>query len=145
MTKTTMAKKTTIVQSHVGTDGKIYHKHSDGAVSHLGLPREKDIQKQILEFLDFKRILAYRQNSGAFVDKAKHFYRFASIDGLPDIVAIIGGRYIAIEVKKPGGKMRDSQKTFREALEESGGLYWLFDSLDVAVDTIDRYYSQHHV
>lgn len=139
-----MTKRSPVTNSRVGTDGKIYHSHANGDVSHLGLPREKDIQKSILEFLDFRSILAYRQNSGAFVDKAKHFYRFASMNGLPDIVAVIGGRYIGIEVKKPGGKLREAQKTFREALEESGGIYWVFDSLDEAVDTIESYLKQNH-
>ena len=102
-------------------------------------PREKEIQASILEFLAIKKIFAYRQNSGAFIDSAKHFYRFASINGLPDIVAIIAGKYIGIEVKAPGGKMRPAQSEFKQQLEAARGIYWVFDSLDEAIDTIEKY------
>lgn len=133
-------KASAITDTKVGSDGKLYHRHEDGSLSHQGLPtNEKDIQKSILEFLAIKGIFAYRQNSGGFMDKQKHYYRFASIDGLPDIVAIIGGRYVGIEVKKPGGKVRASQVIVKKLIEGSDGIYWLFDSLDEAVDMIESY------
>jgi hypothetical protein len=59
--------------------------------------------------------------------------------GAPDIVAVIGGTYIGIEVKRPGGKMSEHQMRFKENIERAGGIYWLFDSLDAVVDTIEDY------
>src|SRR5438876_1170141 len=46
--------------------------------------KESDIQRQILDYLALRRIFHYRNNSGAFVDSKKHFYRFGAL-GSPDI------------------------------------------------------------
>jgi hypothetical protein len=45
--------------------------------------KESDTQKSILEWLAWKHIFHYRNNSGAFVDSQKHFYRFGAV-GSPD-------------------------------------------------------------
>ena len=37
----------------------------------------------------------------------------------------IGGQYVGIEVKGPGGKQSDHQKQFQERLEGAGGRYIL--------------------
>jgi hypothetical protein len=51
-----------------------------------------------LEYLALKRVFHYRNNSGAFVDANKHLYRFGAL-GSPDIVCVIRGQYVGIEVK----------------------------------------------
>jgi VRR-NUC domain len=96
--------------------------------------KESDIQKQILDYLALKRIFHYRNNSGAFVDSQKHFYRFGSL-GSPDIICVIAGQYVGIEVKAPKGKQSDHQKEFQKKLEAAGGRYVLAYSLD---DLLDR-------
>jgi hypothetical protein len=60
--------------------------------------KESETQKQILDYLALKRIFHYRNNSGAFVDSQKHFYRFGAL-GSPDIICVIKGQYVGIEVK----------------------------------------------
>src|ERR1039457_5105609 len=69
--------------------------------------READIQRQILDYLTLKGIFHYRQNSGAF-RRDDHFYRMG-VAGAPDIICVVGGRYIGIEVKAPGGRNSPSQ------------------------------------
>jgi hypothetical protein len=54
--------------------------------------KEPDLQKQILDYLALKRIFHHRNNSGAFVDSQKHFYRFGAL-GSPDIISVIAGQY----------------------------------------------------
>ena len=73
--------------------------------------READIQRQILDYLTLKGIFHYRQNSGAF-RRDDHFYRMG-VAGAPDIICVVGGRYIGIEVKAPGGKQNDNQIEFQ--------------------------------
>ena len=94
---------------------------------------EKDIQKTIIEWLSLKRIFFYRNNSGmvfmANRDGTKRAMRVGAV-GSPDLVCVLGGRYIGIECKKKGGKMSDSQHIFKEKLEKSGGKYILAFSLD---------------
>jgi hypothetical protein len=62
--------------------------------------KESEIQRQILDYLALKRIFNYRQNSGAFHNGKGGFYRFGAL-GAPDIVCVIAGQYVRIEVKAP--------------------------------------------
>lgn len=96
---------------------------------------EKEIQKQILDYLKTKNIFHYRQNSGGFMRNGK-YYRFCSITGVSDIVCIVNGRYIGIEVKKEGGEQSENQKIFQQKLEDSGGKYVLAKSLDDVIKNI---------
>ena len=56
--------------------------------------------------------------------------RTASVNGLPDIVAIKDGIYIGIEVKAPKGKQSESQKAIQAEIEKAGGKYIVARSLD---------------
>jgi len=91
--------------------------------------KESDVQRQILDDLTPMGIFHYRNNSGAFVDSQKHFYRFGAV-GSPDIVCVIAGQYVGIEVKRPGRKQSEYQKEFQTKLELAGGRYVLAYSLD---------------
>ena len=90
--------------------------------------KESEVQKQILDYLALKRVFHYRNNSGAFVDSQKHFYRFGAL-GSPDIICVINGQFVGIEVKAPKGKQSQYQKEFQKNLEAAGGRYVLAYSL----------------
>ncbi|MFA6242583.1 MAG: hypothetical protein WC655_16720 [Candidatus Hydrogenedentales bacterium] len=92
--------------------------------------RERDIQKQIVEYLSYRPdIKVWRQNCGAFV-VGKRFVRFG-IPGQADITGIMkGGRRIEIEVKTKRGKLSPEQETFRKMIEDCGGLYIVARDLD---------------
>ncbi len=98
---------------------------------------EKDIQRAILEWLSLKKIFHYRNNSGAFKGSRGQFYKFGSL-GSPDIIGIIKGQYVGIEVKGSNGKGKQSeaQKKFQEDLENAGGRYILTDSLEELIKWI---------
>lgn len=91
--------------------------------------KETEVQKSIIDYLNWKHIFNYRNNSGAFKNNAGHFYRFGA-KGSPDIVAVYKGIYIGIECKVPKGKQSDSQKEFQRELELAGGVYILAYSID---------------
>jgi hypothetical protein len=97
--------------------------------------KESDIQRQILDYLTLKRIFHYRNNSGAFKDKAGHFYRFGAL-GSPDIICIIAGQYVGIEVKALRGRQSEHQMEFQRKLEDAGGRYVLAYSLDDVINVI---------
>jgi hypothetical protein len=92
-------------------------------------PKESEVQRAILDWLEWHHIFHYRNNSGAFIDAQKHFYRFGAL-GSPDIICVINGRFIGIEVKAHGGKQSEHQKEFQRRLETAGGLYILAYSVD---------------
>ena len=98
---------------------------------------EKDIQRAILDWLAVHRIFHYRQNTGGFRDSQNHFYRFGHV-GAPDIVAVVDGRYVGIEVKGPKGRQREEQKQFQQDLERAGGVYVLARGLEEVEEAISR-------
>ena len=94
---------------------------------------EKETQKAILEYLEYRGVFCYRQNSGAFKTEAGGFYRMGE-KGAPDIIAVIKGQFTGIEVKGPKGRQNENQKEFERRLTEAGGRYILARSLDDIVD-----------
>jgi hypothetical protein len=103
--------------------------------------KESEIQRQILDYLTLRRIFHYRQNSGAFVfpETGTHKRRFfkAGVLGAPDIICVIKGQYVGIEVKAPKGKQSEHQKAFQQTLEAAGGRYVLAYSLEDVI-SVDR-------
>jgi len=96
---------------------------------------EKEIQKAILDYLQIKKIFAWRNNTGAFV-KDKHFYRFG-LKGRADMRGILpGGRFLAIEVKAKYGKLRPEQEEFINTINHHGGLAFVAKSLDDVITQI---------
>jgi hypothetical protein len=91
--------------------------------------KESVVQAQITQYLLLKGIFHYRNNSGGFRDGNNHFYRFGAV-GSPDIICVVEGRFIGVEVKAPGGKQSDNQISFQKRLEGAGGKYLLAHSLE---------------
>ena len=91
---------------------------------------EKHIQKAILDYLAFKKIFHYRQNSGAFKTESGGYMRTASVSGLPDIVAIKDGIYIGLEVKTATGRQSEEQREIQDRITAAGGLYLVVRSVD---------------
>jgi hypothetical protein len=90
---------------------------------------EKATQAAILQYLTLKGVFHYRQNSGAFKTDAGGFYAIGT-KGAPDIICVVGGRYIGIEVKDAKGRLNENQIAFQKRLEAAGGLYLVAYSLD---------------
>lgn len=91
--------------------------------------KESQIQKVILDWLTIKKIFHYRNNSGAFKSANGHFYRFGT-KGSPDIVCVINGQYVGIEVKNATGRQNEAQKAFQKSLVKAGGKYIIARNLD---------------
>lgn len=103
---------------------------------------EKDIQKQILKYLSYTPVFAWRNNSGAGFNKNaggdSYFIRFG-LKGSADILGILpGGRFLAIEVKKPGGVLTDDQKNFLARINAKGGFAFMADNLDTVIEKLQN-------
>lgn len=91
---------------------------------------EGKIQKEILDHLTKQRVFHWRQNNGAVYDKRLGMYRsHAGMKGVPDIICVIDGKFVGIEVKTPRGKQSPDQVFFQKRLEANGGVYILARSL----------------
>lgn len=80
---------------------------------------EKRIENQIKGFLD--SIGAWHiKTHGSMFSKA----------GTPDIVACVNGRFVAIEVKQPGGIVSELQKAHIHLIQNAGGVAFVAYSLE---------------
>lgn len=101
---------------------------------------EKHIQSQITAWLTVHRVFWYRANTGAMKGEHKGkgwFVRFGK-PGMPDIIAVMRGIYVGIEVKRPGENPTLAQQSFGVELESAGGVYVVMRSLD-DVEFLKRY------
>ena len=84
--------------------------------------------------------LAYRINNGAVYDRKKSVYRKGvQRRGIPDIIGIIGGRFIGIEVKIGKDRQSADQKEIEREIGDAGGVYFIAKSYDDYLNKIAEY------
>jgi hypothetical protein len=96
-------------------------------------PLEREIQLQILQYLQARGILAWRANSGAMQGEhkgKKRFVRFNSMQGVSDIIGCFKGLLLCIEVKRPGEKPTPAQRAFLELVRLAGGISFVATSVE---------------
>ena len=118
---------------------------------------EKIIENQILTYLNNKKIFAWKNQSQGTFDPRKGIFRKSRnvhhINGVSDILGIIDGHFLAIEVKKPYLSKKTGQFKYRtqEELEKLasqdqvefvnrvkslGGIAFFADSIDTVEDQL---------
>jgi hypothetical protein len=109
----------------------------------MDLINEKQIQKGILDYLALKRgVIAWRNNSGTAQVKMgqKEYWVQLAPKGTPDIIGYMSdGKFLGIEVKKPGGVVSKEQQDFLNDLNDKGGLGFVAYSIDDVVDVLKNY------
>lgn len=80
---------------------------------------EKTVENQIKRYLDRLGVWYMKVHGSAF-QKA----------GVPDLIACIGGRFVGIEVKRPGGRVSPLQKLNIEEIQRSGGVAFVAYSVE---------------
>lgn len=88
-------------------------------------PRESEVLAQVLAWLRLHRVFHWRNNSGARVLPGRggkgQLVRWGVV-GSGDVFALLpGGRFVSVEVKRPGGKPRPSQVLWADAVRAAGG------------------------
>jgi hypothetical protein len=90
------------------------------------VPLEKEVQRDILDWLERVGVWAWRQNRGAFAATHNGKRRFVKFGcrGQSDVGGVLpGGRALFIEVKRPGGDgPTPDQQWFIDTANRSGGL-----------------------
>lgn len=93
-------------------------------------PSEKEIQAVCLDWLRAWGAFPIRTNSGAVKVKDR-FVRFNSAPGCSDsLVCLPGGRFAAVEFKRPGNAATDLQGGFLDDVRRRGGLGLVVTGLD---------------
>jgi hypothetical protein len=92
---------------------------------------EKDIQSAVLQFLRLNKYCVWKQNSAGIYNKNTGHYIPTTMPGIADIIGIDPkGRFVAVEVKRPGGRLSDLQVGFQRMICASNGLYACVHSID---------------
>ncbi len=98
---------------------------------------ENQIQDAILGLLTAMRIFHYRNNSGAYQAEHGSYIRYGA-QGSPDIIMVVNGIYIGLEVKREGEKQKSSQIAFQASLEKAGGKYHIVRSVDDVIKILKK-------
>jgi len=101
--------------------------------------KETDIHNRILIALTqrFHPLgVFWRQNAGRVRSDRGAWVQLGP-PGISDIVGLIEGRSVFVEVKVPGGKQRTGQAAFQRAVEKAGGLYLVARSPEEALAMLE--------
>lgn len=101
-------------------------------------PRETQIQAAILRALAYRRdVFAWRNNTGALPNQQGRKIRFGK-KGSGDILGLVaGGRFLALECKRPGEEPTEAQLAFGAAVRAKGGFYAVVRSVQEAFAAVD--------
>lgn len=101
---------------------------------------ESQILNSILTYLKLIGIFAWRNNNGAVYDPRAGNFRSTpkhSLKGVPDILGILKkGRFLALEVKKQGGRTSVEQKDFLKRAEGLGALCAVVYSIEDVIEVL---------
>ena len=88
--------------------------------------KESDIKAQCIQWLRFHKCFCWVNTSTGIYDPTRKVFRklngTGQIKGVSDILGIWKGKPLAIEVKKPGGRVSLEQLRFLELFERAGGI-----------------------
>lgn len=93
-------------------------------------PLEKDIQKSILDYLKARRIFCWKEHSGGIYKPDGSGYIPLGLKGKADILGIYKGKMLAVEVKRPSGRLSADQEYFLKRVRENGGIAIVAHSID---------------
>lgn len=106
---------------------------------------EKEIENEILCFLNEIGIFAWKNQSVGIYDERKKCYRRSNnrfhLRGVPDIISIMpNGRFLGIEVKSPTGRPTEDQLKFISKSNECGALCFIARSVEQTYDEIEKHW-----
>jgi hypothetical protein len=96
-----------------------------------GKTLESEVQRAICDYLAYTGIFFWRSNNvPVFGKSGDGIRRYRALPkytpkGLPDIICIKNGHFIALEVKREGMKQTPDQKLMQNNIEENGGYYYV--------------------
>jgi hypothetical protein len=106
---------------------------------------ETDIHNRILVALSREfhpRGIFWRQNAGR-IRSDRGAWVSLGPPGIADIVGVIDGRGVFVEVKTKTGKQREAQRKFQKAIEKAGGIYILARSPEEAIEKVEAAFLRH--
>jgi VRR-NUC domain len=105
---------------------------------------EDDIQRAVFEHLAVRGasdVFAFHPANGGWRSRieAAILKGLGVRPGVPDVIAIKAGRAYAIELKAPGGRVTEAQRSAHAALRAAGAAVAVAHGLDAAIDQLERW------
>lgn len=101
---------------------------------------EKRIETSILEFLRSIGVYCWKTDRQGTFDPVRKTFRTNNnpfkIKGVSDILGIVQGRMLAIEVKSPVGRLTDEQRVFIAKINHEGGIAFTARSLEQCIEQL---------
>lgn len=94
--------------------------------------READVLSGCLQLLKLRGVTAWRTNNVGVYDPNRKCHRtFKGRKGISDVLGILppGGRLLAVECKRPGGKATRDQIAFLSEVRAAGGVAVVVDDV----------------
>ena len=95
--------------------------------------KESKIQYDICQYLQKQGIFFFscpNELAGKDPRRMRHFVAMGLRSGVSDLIILLPGRVIFLEVKTPAGTQSPNQKKFQKKVEELGFEYFLVRSVD---------------
>ena len=105
----------------------------------LPVAPEREVLRLTLEWLKLHGVLAWRVNTSGLRRRDKaglDFFTRAPLVGVSDVIGVLGPRtarpgvLLALEAKRPGGKLSPQQALFLEAVRSNGGIALVVTGVD---------------
>ena len=100
---------------------------------------EQAVQKAIIDYLKLKKFLVFKHRNVGIFKQATNTYIPLPVGekGISDVIGCSPqGTFVAVEVKKPGGKASPDQLRFLEEVRQRGGIGILAFSLDDVIGKV---------
>jgi len=96
---------------------------------------KKHLQDQVLKKLETAGIFCWRQNNNAVWDKSLNsgyggYRAFAGMKGVPDIICIIDGQFVGVEIKVGKDKLSTDQVLFKRRTIRNSGQYLVVKQIE---------------
>lgn len=100
----------------------------------MSTPANK-LQKKVLERLHNEGIFCWRQNNMPVYDPHINsgfggYRAHGGLKGVPDIICIISGKFVGVEIKAGADKMSPDQVLFQKRCERNGGKYFVVKRIE---------------
>jgi penicillin-binding protein-related factor A (putative recombinase) len=106
-------------------------------------PTEKQIEKSILDALNYMPGCWAMKINNAGIQRIEDRFIKVGVKGVPDIMGYYKGKFLAIEVKRPGKKATPEQKEFIIKANQDNCIAFVADNLDYVKSYLHEYDQNH--
>jgi len=110
---------------------------------------EKGIENLILRFLNKLGVFCWKNQSVGIYDPVKKTYRrnhnAHHIKGVSDILGVVEGKFLAIEVKSAKGVLSPEQRVFIARINQEGGIAFVARSVDQVARELYKHFPNHPI